>query len=245
MEDKIYALLEDILFELGTIKRQINKNNEAVEELKNLWISSQELGLNTELVPGSNVGSNSPRITTPYSYTYFLKESNKDGRKSDLDPTLIPTRGRPNQNNYSPKFLAWWKIYPVCGRKKKPVCWKLWRREKIEEDDMVATLTHNITDRVVRDGQWVAGFIPNCETYLRNRQWEDDYDDKPRRSNGKRTFDEGTKILDAWARANAAGYGAGDSSLESPAGDVRGEVVRTIRGVTEHHVVKRDSAGGR
>lgn len=69
--------------------------------------------------------------------------------------------------SYSPEFLEFWARYP--NKTGKGSAWKSWTRSKPALSVVLAALAWQVESK-----PWKEGFIPNPDTYLNQRRWEDE-----------------------------------------------------------------------
>jgi hypothetical protein len=76
---------------------------------------------------------------------------------------------------WSNAFDRFWDSYPKKVGKKP--CKAIWKRVQPSADEIIA----DVKERVSRDSQWKAGYIPNPQTYLNQERWDDAIQtDKPK-----------------------------------------------------------------
>lgn len=89
----------------------------------------------------------------------------------------ITINQEPNKNNTSKFFDEFWNNYPKKVDKKKARV--IWKRQNLDQKAKVIIL--DIKNRIVNDGKWAEGYIPNPTTYLNGDRWEDEV--QPREKN--------------------------------------------------------------
>ena len=67
-------------------------------------------------------------------------------------------------------FDLFWKVYPKKRKKKTAV--DIWKRKKL--DPLADKLVEDIQNRLLRDKQWLKGFVPDPTTYLNGELWNDE-----------------------------------------------------------------------
>jgi hypothetical protein len=88
---------------------------------------------------------------------------NEDIRKEDSDKKHL--------SEYSDDFLKFWSIYP--SKTGKGAAYKSWKKLKPNIDKVVLSLEWQIKSQ-----KWKEGFIPNPQTYINQRRWDDEPDNK-------------------------------------------------------------------
>lgn len=74
-------------------------------------------------------------------------------------------------SDYSDDFLTFWKIYPA--KTGKGDAWKSWKKTKPDLQTVLTALAWQVKSK-----KWLDGFIPNPATYLNQRRWEDEPEQK-------------------------------------------------------------------
>jgi uncharacterized protein YdaU (DUF1376 family) len=88
----------------------------------------------------------------------------------------ITNNQEPIKNNRSKFFDRFWEAYPKKVGKKKTQ--EIWKRRKL--DDRQELIIRDVENRVLNDGKWKEGFIPNPQTYLNGDRWEDEIEENRR-----------------------------------------------------------------
>jgi len=70
------------------------------------------------------------------------------------------------------RFDDFWKVYPV--KRAKQNSQKAWLKDQAKFDAMADKLIADVQNRIEKDGQWLAGFVPYPLTYLNQERWTDD-----------------------------------------------------------------------
>jgi hypothetical protein len=97
-----------------------------------------------------------------------------DDENFSLDPDDAPRENGPTRD----RFEEFWAVYPKkLGRKP---CETKWRTRRL--DAMADRIIDDVRRRIVEDGLWLDGFVPNPETYINQDRWNDAI--QPRRPNG-------------------------------------------------------------
>lgn len=76
-----------------------------------------------------------------------------------------PLSGKPDA--YTPEFLKWWSLYPK--KTGKGAAGKKWKKLNVPLSEALEALAWQTVSQ-----HWLDGFIPNPETYLNQRRWEDE-----------------------------------------------------------------------
>lgn len=96
---------------------------------------------------------------------------------ADTDTT---TKAKDQKQHHQPPqaalagFDAFWAAYPV--RKGKAAAEKTWAKRKL--GDIADEIIADVTRRKVMDRQWLSGFAPHASTYVNQRGWEDEIDQR-------------------------------------------------------------------
>jgi len=98
-----------------------------------------------------------------------LSEGYANQNQTLPNPTQ-PERTLPKPTTSADRFEEFWSLYPK--KVGKQACLTKWRVHKL--DAIVDTLTADVKARTVGHRPWLEGFIPNPETYLNGRRWEDE-----------------------------------------------------------------------
>ena len=67
-----------------------------------------------------------------------------------------------------PVFDQFWRLYPV--KKGKQAAQRAWKNKKAGAN----IILKDIQVRVLKDRQWIEGFVPHAATYLNGCRWEDE-----------------------------------------------------------------------
>jgi len=85
------------------------------------------------------------------------------------DPVHPPVAKAPQK--YSEEFESFWTHYPV--KRDKSKAFKAWKRLKPNQE-LQTLLVSDVQQRANIDPQWIKGYVPYGERYLRDRRWEDE-----------------------------------------------------------------------
>ena len=132
------------------------------------------------------------------------------------------TKGK-DKNSCAPKrrthegFERFWSAYPKKANRKKAL--EAWKRHNLEP--LADRLTADVEARKAKDRGWREGFVPLATTYINGQRWEDEIDETAANgtSRGALQFEN---TLDNLRRL--AGEETSGACVDSPRGDVRGQV---------------------
>lgn len=108
-------------------------------------------------------GSPTPALPQP-SPTYREREREREVIHPAAAVAAVPTPKRAEQ------FERFWSAYP--RKKGKQEALKVWARKRLDPraDELIA----DVTNRAANDRQWLEGFVPHGDTYLRQERWQDE-----------------------------------------------------------------------
>lgn len=81
---------------------------------------------------------------------------------------------QPEAARGSAAFESWWAVYPKKVGKKP--CITKWKAKKL--DAQADRLVADVEKRIVEDGRWLEGYIPNPATYITQERWNDEVQPK-------------------------------------------------------------------